>query len=161
MRKADVSKHEFETGEVSRLSRVPFSNLNYWVKTGFIRPSYRDATGTGTGNRRKWSFRDVIACRVAGDLRKAGVSLQACRMVVAHLVEGDDAPDLTDARVLASARLVVDEEGDVLRVRAEEVGPLVESLLKKPGQVRLPAIINLEHVAREVRRDAEVILRAA
>lgn len=39
--------------------RVSYRQLDYWVRTGRIRPSYREARGSGSG--RRWSPSDVDA----------------------------------------------------------------------------------------------------
>src|SRR4051794_9218096 len=111
----------FGTSEASRVSRVPIANLDYWGRSGFLPPSIQDARGKGS--QRRYSFEDLIALRVAGQLRQQGISLQALRRVVDHLrVRGVEQP-------LAGVYLVSDGV-DVF----ERHGDQLISSLRQPGQ---------------------------
>jgi tetratricopeptide (TPR) repeat protein len=59
--------------QVSRLFDLPERKLRYWSQTGFIKPSVRDA------GRSFYSFRDLIAVKVAKALLDAGVPLRRVR----------------------------------------------------------------------------------
>jgi tetratricopeptide (TPR) repeat protein len=59
--------------DVSRLFDMPESRLRYWSQTGFIQPSIR------VKGRTWYSFRDLIALKVARELLGAGLSLQRVR----------------------------------------------------------------------------------
>jgi DNA-binding transcriptional MerR regulator len=73
----------FSTGEAVRITGVSFRNIDYWARTKFIVPSIAEAQGTGT--ERRYSFSDLLALRVARELREAGVSTQSLRRVVDFL----------------------------------------------------------------------------
>src|SRR4051812_17342639 len=73
----------FRTPQVAQLTGINPKTLHYWAVTGFLKPSVAEADGTGT--RRVYSFQDLVAVRVARELRHAGVSLQALRLVVERL----------------------------------------------------------------------------
>jgi DNA-binding transcriptional MerR regulator len=73
----------FTTGQVARLAGVSDLTLHLWDRTGFLVPSV--ARGRGTGSRRVSPFGDVVAARVAGEVRAAGVTPQALRAVLAWL----------------------------------------------------------------------------
>src|SRR5437764_13249821 len=73
----------FSTGEAVRITGVSFRNIDYWARTKFIVPSIAEAQGTGT--ERRYSFSDLLALRVARELRDAGVSTQKLRRVVEFL----------------------------------------------------------------------------
>jgi DNA-binding transcriptional MerR regulator len=96
--------------------------LHYWDRTGFLSPSVRAASGTGT--RRLYSFRDLVALRVAHELRQRGISLQGLRAVVDFLrrMDGLEQP-------LAECFLVTDGY-DVYAQR----GDTTISALQSPGQ---------------------------
>lgn len=68
---------------VAKVVGVPYSTLDYWARTKFITPSIQDAEGRGS--RRLYSFRDVVALRVAKRLRDEGISLRRLRKVVSFL----------------------------------------------------------------------------
>lgn len=59
--------------DASRLFDMPESRLRYWSQTGFICPSIRHK------GRTWYSFRDLIALKVARELLAAGLSLQRVR----------------------------------------------------------------------------------
>lgn len=63
---------------------MPYANLDYWVRSGFFRPSVEEASGKGSD--RTFSFRDVVALKVAQRLRTAGVSLQSLRAAVQRIL---------------------------------------------------------------------------
>jgi hypothetical protein len=109
-----------------------------------VRPSV--AAGTGTGNERIYSFTDIVALKVAFELRKAGVTTSSLTKVVHFLrdSEGLDQP-------LAKARLVVSGE-DVLVVK--NTNELV-SALSKPGQSCLTFVVDLPQTLSELGETAE------
>jgi DNA-binding transcriptional MerR regulator len=130
----------FMAGWAARLTGLAYHDLDYWARSGFIVPSV--AAAAGKGSQRAYSFRDLVALRVARELRDAGISLPALRRVVQYLreSEGLDHP-------LAEARLVVAGD-DVIMSRSDEE---LLSLLKRPGQTYLTALVNLANVVEELR----------
>ncbi|HEY8377296.1 MAG TPA: tetratricopeptide repeat protein [Nannocystis sp.] len=74
-----TSRHDGQTPsaytvrDVSRLFDLPESRLRYWAQTGFICPSIR------VRGRTFYSFRDLIAIKVARELLGAGLPLQRVR----------------------------------------------------------------------------------
>ena len=134
----------FKTPQVAALSGVNPNTLHYWVKSNFVTPSIAKARGTGT--RRLWSFRDLVALRVAAELRAAGISLQGLRRVVRHLQKVRGLASHSD--ILASSYLVADREGrDVYEVTGEDL----VSLLRKPGQGVFAYVVDLGRVVHELR----------
>ena len=134
----------FSTGQITRLTGVPYSTLNLWAKNGLVQPSI--ATGKGSGSERIYSFSDLVALKVAFELRKAGVTTRSLKKVVQFVREneGIDQP-------LAEARLVVSGR-DVLVVRNR--GQLV-SALSKPGQRCLSFVIDLPRTLGELKGIAD------
>lgn len=65
--------HRYTVADVSRMFGVPERRLRYWSQTGFVRPSER-ASG-----RLLYSFRDLIAVKVATELLGAGLPLRRVR----------------------------------------------------------------------------------
>ena len=124
----------FTARQVVQLTGVPYSTLNLWAKNGLVEPSV--APGTGTGSERVYSFADLVALKVAFELRKSGVTTSSLRKVVAFLRRSAhmDKP-------LSQARLVV-RGHDVAIVRE---GELV-SVLLKPGQGYLSFVVDLPQV---------------
>jgi len=75
----------FTPRQVMQLTGVPYSTLNLWAKNGLVQPSV--APGTGTGSERVYSFSDLVALKVAFELRKSGVTTSSIKRVVEFLRE--------------------------------------------------------------------------
>jgi len=142
-------KESFSAGEASRITGVTYRNIDHWARTRFIVPSISDANGTGT--ERKYAFDDLVALRVARELRQAGISTQALRRVVKflQLKRGPRNP-------LAESRLVVVGSDVQLVHGCREM----ESLLDKPGQAVFAFMFDLTRTVEEIKRDVQA-LRAA
>ena len=65
------------------LTGVSARQLEHWATTGIVRPSIR--SGAGKGSRREYSFKDLVALKVARWLRDEGISLQKIRKSLAWL----------------------------------------------------------------------------
>jgi DNA-binding transcriptional MerR regulator len=65
------------------LTGVSGRQLEHWATTGIVRPSIR--AGAGKGSRREYSFKDLVALKVAKRLRDEGISLQKIRKSLAWL----------------------------------------------------------------------------
>jgi len=136
----------FTPRQVTRLTGIPYSTLNLWAKKGLVLPSI--AAGHGSGSERIYSFSDLIALKVAFELRKAGVTTRSIEKVV-HFVrehEGLQKP-LSEARLLVSGR-------DVLVVRN---GQQLVSALSKPGQSCLSFVVDLPRTLGELVRATQSI----
>ena len=142
-------KESFSAGEASRLTGVPYRTLDHWARTKFIIPSVSEATGTGSD--RQYAFNDLVSLRVAHELRQAGISTQALRLVVDYLKKHKG---LTNP--LAEARLVVVGSDVKLWSKCEEL----TSLLKQPGQAAFAFLLDIGRTAQEIRKDVQAI-RAA
>jgi tetratricopeptide (TPR) repeat protein len=98
----------FTVRQVARLLGLPAGRLRYWSQTGFIRPSVRK------GARNLYSFRDLIAVKVAKALLDGGVPLRRVRRSLGrlsgHLPELDTS--LANLRVRCEGDEVVVEETD-------------------------------------------------
>lgn len=143
------TKEIFSAGEAAQITGVSYRNIDHWARTKFIVPSVSEARGTGT--ERKYDFDDLVALRVARELRAAGISTQALRRVVNYLREKNGIQN-----PLARSRLVVVGADVRLVSGCEEM----TSLLDKPGQAAFAFMINLGQTIEEIKRDVK-ILRAA
>ena len=128
----------FTVRQVLKLTGVPYSTLNLWAKNGLVQPSVVPATGIGS--ERVYSFSDLIALKVAFELRKSGVTTASIKKVVEFLRQSEhvDKP-LSEARLIVTGR-------DVLFVGK---GELV-SALSKPGQGYLRFVVDLPQVLGEL-----------
>lgn len=116
----------FGVTEVQRLTGVNRITLHSWDHSGFLSPSVSGG-GRGTGNRRKYSFNDLVAIRVIHRLRGEGVTLKALRKIAKYMRQIEKVQNPFAERYLAMAGR------DVVMVRGEES----ISLLKNPGQYSL------------------------
>jgi DNA-binding transcriptional MerR regulator len=129
----------FQVADVVRLTGVNRKSLHYWDRTGFLKPSI--SSPNGAGSKRVYAFQDVVAARVALQLRTAGISLQAVRRVVQflRLRKGLQNP-------LAENVLLTDGSDVYLK---EDNAPL-KSVLRSPGQGHL-FMVDLNPIVAELR----------
>jgi DNA-binding transcriptional MerR regulator len=134
----------FSSTAAADLAKITYRQLDHWATTGLVAPSLAPAR-PGTGNRRRYSFTDVVVMRTAGELRRAGVSLQSIRKVAGELMR------LGEGTELSQARLIVD--GNDVVVLVDETTAL--SVLREPGQGVLRLVLDLGGVVRELHQDAD------
>jgi DNA-binding transcriptional MerR regulator len=134
----------FSTGDAVKITGVSFRNIDYWARTKFIVPSIADATGTGTA--RKYSFSDLLALRVARELREAGVSTQSLRRIVDFL---RTRKGLTNP--LAECRLIVTGSDVQVATSPEKV----MSALLRPGQTSLAFVFDLARTVDEMKQEID------
>jgi DNA-binding transcriptional MerR regulator len=125
----------FRGPQVCGIVGITYRQLDYWARTGLLRPSVSDANGSGT--QRLYSYRDVLELKVIKRLLDAGVSLQSARRAI-ECLRGALGTDV------ASANLVLAGSTSVLATSGEEVVDLL-----KGGQGVLN-IVPLEGVVREL-----------
>ncbi len=133
----------FSTAQVEQLTGIGAKTLHFWDRSGFLSPSVVRAHGTGS--RRIYSFRDLVALRVAAQLRDAGISLQSLRKVVSTLrkMHGLEQP-------LAETYLVTNG-CDIL----EKQGSEVMSALREPGQTFFSFVIDLSRTVEALHTEIE------
>ena len=100
---------------VCKIVGITYRQLDYWARTGLLRPSLVDARGSGT--QRLYSYRDVLELKVIKRLLDAGVNLQHTRRAIECLRESGGE--------LATANLVIGAEGTVLARSGEEIVDLL------------------------------------
>jgi DNA-binding transcriptional MerR regulator len=135
----------FSTGDAVRITGVSFRNIDYWARTKFIVPSIAEAQGTGTD--RRYSFSDLLALRVARELREAGVSTQSLRRVVDFL---RTKKGLTQP--LAECRLIVTGADVQVATSPEKI----MSVLRTPGQTSFAFVFDLARTVDEMKQEIEV-----
>jgi hypothetical protein len=118
----------FPSPLAAKLTGVSLKTLENWAQRGFLKPSI--SAHPGNGARRVYSFRDLIAIRVADDLRSRGIDVRHLRRVVEYLRKRKGL-ELTTSDVLAGAVLLTDGR-DVYEVDGER-GVHV-STLRHPDQ---------------------------
>jgi DNA-binding transcriptional MerR regulator len=118
----------FRGPQVCKLIGITYRQLDYWARTGLLRPSVADARGSGS--KRLYSYRDLLELKVIKQLLDAGVSLQSARRAVDCLRQnlGVD---------LAAAKLVLTEGTSVL---AQSNGEVVDLLAGGQGVFNIVAL---------------------
>jgi len=107
----------FRGAQVCSLVGITYRQLDYWARTGLLRPSITDATGSGS--QRRYSYRDVLELKVIKRLLDAGLKLQQARQAV-ECLRGDLGADLASSQlVLAGSRSVLAQsDGEVVDILA-------------------------------------------
>jgi len=135
-------RDSFSAIEAAEIAGVPYRTLDYWATTGFIAPSLADANGRGS--ERRYAFDDLVALRVARELREAGISVQALRIVVEKL--------RTEKHLrnpLAHSRLLAVGSDVELVTNCDDV----MSILLKPGQAAFSFMFDLARTVREMKKE--------
>ena len=91
--------------QVCALAGISYRQLDYWARTGLLRPSLAEAKGSGT--KRRYSYRDVLEVKVIKQLLDAGVSLQSARRAVECLREDLGADVASSNLVLTGTRSIL------------------------------------------------------
>lgn len=96
---------------------ITYRQLDYWARTDLVRPSLADATGSGS--RRRYSYRDLLKLKVIKTLLDAGLRLETVREVFTYLEDelGED---------IQSANLVVHGSRSVVARSGAELIDLVQ-----------------------------------
>ena len=135
----------FRGAQVCSLVGITYRQLDYWARTGLLRPSITDATGSGS--QRRYSYGDVLELKVIKRLLDAGLKLQQARQAV-ECLRGDLGADLASSQlVLAGSRSVLAQsDGEVVDLLAGGQG--VFNILPLSGVVS-----ELEAAIVEIRKD--------
>jgi DNA-binding transcriptional MerR regulator len=107
----------FRGPQVCALVGITYRQLDYWARTGLLRPTIADARGSGT--QRLYAYTDVVELKVIKQLLDAGISLQRARRAVECLRDGLGGD-------LASANLVLVGTDSVLAHGHGEVVDLLK-----------------------------------
>jgi DNA-binding transcriptional MerR regulator len=126
----------YRAPQVCSLVGISYRQLDYWARTGLIKPSIQMAQGSGT--QRRYSFTDIVQLKVVKRLLDAGMSLKKIRSAMSILREqlASNSP-LTDVTLLSDGATIfaahsVDEVVDVFQkgqgVFGIAVGPVQQEL---------------------------------
>ena len=106
-----MSDEGFSGTRTASIVGITYRQLDYWTRTGLVRPSLADAAGSGS--RREYSYRDLLELRVIKNLLDAGIKLEAVREVFSYLRE-HVTNDIASAHIVISGNNVVLCDGDQL-----------------------------------------------
>ncbi len=103
--------------QVCELVGISYRQLDYWARTGLLRPSIAEARGSGS--KRRYSYRDLLELKVIKQLLDAGVSLQSARRAVECLRQ-DLGADVSSANLVLTAHhsVLARSEGEVVDLLA-------------------------------------------
>ncbi len=118
---------------------ITYRQLDYWDKTGLLRPSVKQARGKGS--RRVYSFEDLVELRVIAGLLGVGISLPAVRKAARYVRSH------FSNLVRPLARLALVSDGGRILVRATQSKELIDA--SSGGQTVISVAV--EPIAREVR----------
>lgn len=104
----DVGFSGTRTAEIVGIS---YRQLDYWARTDLVRPSLSEASGSGS--RRRYSYRDLLELRVIKNLLDAGIKLESVRDVFDYL-RAHVASDISSAHIVIQGSSVVLCDGDEL-----------------------------------------------
>jgi DNA-binding transcriptional MerR regulator len=121
--------------QVCKIVGITYRQLDYWARTGLVRPSVMDANGSGT--QRLYSYRDLVELKVIKQMLDAGISLQSARKAVDALRAFD--------HDLASVRIVIQGPNIVLAQSDEQVMDLLRG-----GQGVLSMVLEIEPLRQTI-----------
>ena len=85
--------------QTAKIVGITYRQLDYWARTELLRPSIAEATGSGS--RRKYSYRDLLELRIIKTLLDAGIKLESVRDVFKNLRESVGT-DISSANIVIS-----------------------------------------------------------
>jgi DNA-binding transcriptional MerR regulator len=97
--------------KAATIAGITYRQLDYWARTDLVRPSLTDASGSGS--RRRYSYRDLLELRVIKSLLDAGIRLESVRVAFDYLRRHVDA-DISSAHLVISGDDVLLCDGDEL-----------------------------------------------
>jgi DNA-binding transcriptional MerR regulator len=78
-----MTEHGYRVPEVTKIIGISYRQLDYWARTGLVRPSIQDARGSGS--QRLYSFQDLATLKLIKRMLDSGVSLQRIREAMGTL----------------------------------------------------------------------------
>jgi DNA-binding transcriptional MerR regulator len=123
----------FSGPKVCTLIGITYRQLDYWARTGLLRPSLAEAKGSGT--QRRYSYGDVIELKVIKRLLDAGLKLPQARQAV-ECLRGGLGGDLASAQLVlvGSKSVLAHSNGEVVDLLAGGQG--VFNILPLSGVVK-------------------------
>ena len=102
----------FSGKRAAELCGITYRQLDYWARTDLIRPTLADATGSGS--RRRYSYRDLLELKVIKSLLDAGIRLESVREAFTYL-RNNLGEEVTSAKlVISGGSAVLVRDGDEL-----------------------------------------------
>jgi DNA-binding transcriptional MerR regulator len=110
-KETDTVDNGYSGTQAAKVVGITYRQLDYWARTDLIRPSLTDASGSGS--RRRYSYKDLLELRVIKTLLDAGIKLESVRDVFEYMREHVDT-DIAAAHLVINGSSVVLAQGDEL-----------------------------------------------
>lgn len=101
----------FSGTQAADIVGITYRRLDYWARTDLVRPSATDASGSGS--RRRYTYRDLLELKVIKKLLDAGIRLESIRDVFSYMREHVDT-DISAAHIVINGNSVLLCDGDDL-----------------------------------------------
>jgi DNA-binding transcriptional MerR regulator len=111
--------------QTAKIVGITYRQLDYWARTGLLKPSLAEATGSGS--RRQYSYRDLLELRIIKTLLDAGIKLESVRDVFTNLRQ-------TVGSDISSANIVISGTSSVVLRTNDE---LIELMRKGQGVLNI------------------------
>ena len=99
---------QFSGKKAAEIVGITYRQLDYWARTDLVRPSVTDASGSGS--RRKYSYRDLLELKVVKSLLDAGIRLAASRHEEFRALEAE----VTKAQQALEDRKLIEQAKGIL-----------------------------------------------
>jgi len=83
-----MAEQGYRVPEVCKIVGISYRQLDYWARTGLVRPSIKDAQGSGS--QRLYSFQDLLLLKLIKRMRDSGVDLASIRKAMKTLRNLDE-----------------------------------------------------------------------
>ncbi len=137
-----MAEQGYRVPEVVKIVGISYRQLDYWARTGLVRPSVKDAQGSGT--QRLYSFRDLALLKIIKKLLDTGVSLKQVSKAIGTLRDLKE-PEVGTTLVSDGSRIYAVESPEavvdllsrgqgVFAVAVDKVWTDLEGSLSKAGR---------------------------
>jgi DNA-binding transcriptional MerR regulator len=80
-----MTEQGYRVPEVTKIVGISYRQLDYWARTGLVRPSVQEAQGSGS--QRLYSFQNLAMLKLIKRMLDTGVNLQQIRKAMGTLKE--------------------------------------------------------------------------
>ena len=86
-----------------QVANITYRQLDYWARTDLVKPSIRNAHGSGT--QRLYSFKDLLVLKIVKGLLDTGISLQNIRKAVEQ-IRSRGVEDLSNIMLVSDGKTI-------------------------------------------------------
>lgn len=134
----------YSPSQVAQITGITFHMINQWDQNGLIIPSILQSRGRG--RIREYSFDDVIAIKVVGELRASGLPMQSVRKVLDYMRSHKL------IRTPLSSSWIVTDGVDVYEPKSEAE---LLSIILQPGQRATKVTLDLKKAVDDLIESAD------